>query len=317
MTNRRCRKTGALIPGVGRVMTDRTMNARGAAWMTDGASGEAACPAPSPTADGAAVHFGMVQVAGRTGRLTNLQRRIGNLLLQRAYDGLLLHEAHTLRLAELAECAGVGVHEQDAIRAALRQLRSIAIEWSIPGADGRERWGISSMLAEVQVDGDDIVYSYPPILRALLCNPEFFAKIDLRVQKRFSSNYALNLYESCQPFRAAGSTGFLPVEAWKRLIGVEEGGAYAEFKNLNRKIIKPSLEEINAVSGDRFSVRYRKEGRRVVALCFDIYENDSRCTELSEGGSAIGAVLDEKNESGATPPSPCEQENTGAAGGLL
>lgn len=285
--------------------------------MTDGASGEAACPAPSPTADGATVHFGMVQVAGRTGRLTNLQRRIGNLLLQRAYDGLLLHEAHTLRLAELAECAGVGVHEQDAIRAALRQLRSIAIEWSIPGTDGRERWGISSMLAEVQVDGEDIVYSYPPILRALLCNPEFFAKIDLRVQKRFSSNYALNLYESCQPFRAAGSTGFLPLETWKRLIGVEEGGAYAEFKNLNRKIIKPSLEEISAVSGDRYSVRYRKEGRRVVALCFDMDENDSRCSGVLGDGSVTDAVAGEKNGSMATLAAPCEQENTGAAGGLL
>jgi plasmid replication initiation protein len=84
----------------------------------------------------------------------------------------------------------------------------------------------------------------------------------------------LSLYENCYRFKSNGTTGVIPLETWKKLIGVESGGTYENFKNLNRKIIKPAVEEINLVSDIYVIVEYIKEGRKVVGLRFDISDND-------------------------------------------
>lgn len=243
-----------------------------------------------------------IHVASKNGKLTFLQRKISNILLYNAYNDLLSAEIHSIRVKELAENVGFNSKDYELLKSSLRQLRNIAIEWNVLNEDGREKWGVSSMIAEAQIEGGVITYSYPPMLRSLLYNPEIFARIDLRVQKRFSSNYALSLYENCYRFKGVGSTDIIPVETWKRLIGVEEGGIYEVFKNLNRKIIKPAIEEINAVSDIFLEVDYIKEGKRVVGLRFNITNNAQHENEPIEHGLAGGRASAQFSESGAITP---------------
>ena len=214
-----------------------------------------------------------IHIASKNGRLSFLQRKIGNILLYNAYTDLLTKEIHSIRVRDLAESVGFNSNDYDLLKSSLKQLRNIAIEWNVLNVDGREKWGVSSMIAEAQIENGMITYSYPPMLRKLLYNPEIFARIDLRVQKRFSGNYALSLYENCYRFKSAGTTGVILLDTWKKLIGVETGGTYELFKNLNRKIIKPAVEEINAVSDIQVTVEYIKEGRKVIGLQFEITEN--------------------------------------------
>jgi Initiator Replication protein len=214
-----------------------------------------------------------IHIASKNGRLSFLQRKIGNILLYNAYTDLLVKEIHAIRVRDLAESVGFNSNDYDLLKSSLKQLRNIAIEWNVLNVDGREKWGVSSMIAEAQIENGMITYSYPPMLRKLLYNPEIFARIDLRVQKRFSGNYALSLYENCYRFKSAGTTGVILLGTWKKLIGVEAGGTYELFKNLNRKIIKPAVEEINAVSDIQVTVEYIKEGRKVIGLQFVIAEN--------------------------------------------
>ena len=214
-----------------------------------------------------------IHIASKNGRLSFLQRKIGNILLYNAYTDLLIKEIHAIRVRDLAESVGFNSNDYELLKSSLKQLRNIAIEWNVLNVDGREKWGVSSMIAEAQIENGVITYSYPPMLRKLLYNPEIFARIDLRVQKRFSGNYALSLYENCYRFKSAGTTGVILLDTWKKLIGVEAGGTYEIFKNLNRKIIKPAVEEINSVSDIRVTVEYVKEGRKVIGLQFEISEN--------------------------------------------
>lgn len=243
-----------------------------------------------------------IHVASKNGKLTFLQRKISNILLYNAYNDLLSSEIHSIRVKELAENVGFNSKDYELLKSSLRQLRNIAIEWNVLNEDGREKWGVSSMIAEAQIESGVITYSYPPMLRTLLYNPEIFARIDLRVQKRFSSNYALSLYENCYRFKGVGSTDIIPVETWKRLIGVEEGGTYEVFKNLNRKIIKPAIEEINAVSDIFLEVDYIKEGKRVIGLRFNISNNAQHENEPIEHGLAGGRAPAEYSEPGAINP---------------
>lgn len=214
-----------------------------------------------------------IHIASKNGRLSFLQRKVGNILLYNAYPDLLNREIHSIRIKDLAESVGFNSNDYELLKTSLKQLRNIAIEWNVLNNEGKEKWGISSMIAEAQIENGLITYSYPPMLRKLLYNPEIFARIDLRVQKRFSGNYALSLYENCYRFKSNGTTGMIPLETWKKLIGVETGGTYEIFKNLNRKIIKPAVEEINAVSDIFVTVEYIKEGKKVVGLKFDIIDN--------------------------------------------
>lgn len=214
-----------------------------------------------------------IHIASKNGRLSFLQRKIGNILLYNAYQDLLTKEIHSIRIRDLAENVGFNSNDYELLKTSLKQLRNIAIEWNVLNKDGKEKWGVSSMIAEAQIENGVITYSYPPMLRKLLYNPEIFARIDLRVQKRFSGNYALSLYENCYRFKSSGSTGVIPLDTWKKLIGVEAGGTYDVFKNLNRKIIKPAIEEINLVSDIYVTVEYIKDGRKVIGLQFDITDN--------------------------------------------
>lgn len=214
-----------------------------------------------------------IHIASKNGRLSFLQRKVGNILLYNAYPDLLNKEIHSIRVKDLAESVGFNSNDYELLKTSLKQLRNIAIEWNVLNNEGKEKWGISSMIAEAQIENGLITYSYPPMLRKLLYNPEIFARIDLRVQKRFSGNYALSLYENCYRFKSNGTTGIIPLETWKKLIGVETGGTYEVFKNLNRKIIKPAVEEINAVSDIHVVVEYIKEGKKVVGLKFNITDN--------------------------------------------
>lgn len=216
-----------------------------------------------------------IHVASKNGRLSFLQRKVGNILLYNAYPDLLSKEIHSIRVKDLAESVGFNSNDYELLKASLKQLRNIAIEWNVLSNEGKEKWGISSMIAEAQIENGLITYSYPPMLRKLLFDPEIFARIDLRVQKRFSGNYSLSLYENCYRFKSNGTTGVIPLEIWKKLIGVEAGGTYEVFKNLNRKIIKPAIEEINSVSDIQVTVEYVKEGRKVVGLMFVISDNNS------------------------------------------
>lgn len=214
-----------------------------------------------------------IHIASKNGRLSFLQRKIGNILLYNAYQDLLTKEIHSIRVRDLAENVGFNSNDYDLLKTSLKQLRNIAIEWNVLNKDGKEKWGVSSMIAEAQIENGVITYSYPPMLRKLLYNPEIFARIDLRVQKRFSGNYALSLYENCYRFKSSGTTGVIPLDTWKKLIGVESGGTYEIFKNLNRKIVKPAIEEINLVSDIYVTVEYVKEGRKVIGLQFNITDN--------------------------------------------
>ena len=59
------------------------------------------------------------------------------------------------------------------------------------------------------------------------------------------SGHALALYENCYRFVRTGSTGWWPLDLFRRLMGVDDSVYYETFKHLNAKIIKPAVAEVN------------------------------------------------------------------------
>jgi len=180
-------------------------------------------------------HVGAVHVRGA---LSLLERKVSNVLLLNAYDELDDPSVaeHSINLPILADVVGFDSKDSKLLKDALRSLVDYKIEWDVLGeGDDEGEWGVSSFLASARVERRTGVctYSYPAPLRRRLANPQIYARINLSVQTRFASAYALALYENCVRFRKVGSTGFLELDTWRGLLGVEDG-EYEEYKYLNK-----------------------------------------------------------------------------------
>jgi len=215
-------------------------------------------------------HVAAIHVSGK---LTLLQRKLSNVLLLNAYDRLGDVQVFEMDARTLCMMVGYNSNDFDTLKASLRGLAETVAEWDMLGADGAQEWGVSSLLSYAKLKGGVCEYAYSPALAEKLADPKVFALINLNIQRRFTSGHALALYENCYRFHRTGSTGWWPLETFRRLMGVEDSAYYQSFKHLNAKIIKPAVAEVNKSSNIIVTAETRKRGRAGTDIRFAIAPN--------------------------------------------
>jgi hypothetical protein len=215
-------------------------------------------------------HVGAIHVSGK---LTLLQRKLSNVLLLNAYDTLTTSQVHLIDARTLCLMIGYNSNDMDTLKSSLRGLAETVAEWDMLDDQGQQEWGVSSLLSYAKLKGGVCEYAYSPALAGKLNDPKVFALINLNIQRRFTSGHALALYENCYRFVRTGSTGWWPLDLFRRLMGVEESDYYAIYKHLNAKIIKPAVAEVNKTSNIVVEPEIRKRGRAVTEIRFKISEN--------------------------------------------
>ena len=207
------------------------------------------------------------------GKITHLQRRAWNVLLANAYNELPDKEIHHVSVAELAAKLGFSSNNEDYLKDALRELRACEVEWNILGKNNTEEWGVAGLLADARIRDGICRYSFSPQLRLKLHNPRMYTRLNLSLQNLFRSQYALILWEICFDYydtkREQGETPFIPLEVFRELMGIESN-EYSEFKDLNKKVIKAAIEEINNLTEYQVEVEYKRIARKVAELKFRI-----------------------------------------------
>ena len=206
-------------------------------------------------------------------KITHLQRRAWNVLLANAYNELPNTDIHHVSVSELARKLGYASNDTEHLKETLEALVDCTVEWNILGKDKVEEWGVASLLAEARIKDGICTYAYPPYLRQKLHNPRIYTKLNLRLQNRFTSRYALFLWEVCFDYfdteRAQGETPFIRLERFRELMGLEKD-EYKIFKALNRDVIKPAIQEINDLTDYLVEVEQKRFRRRVAELKFRI-----------------------------------------------
>ena len=215
-------------------------------------------------------HVAAIHVSGK---LTLLQRKLSNVLLLNAYDTLTSQSRHQIDARTLCLMIGYNSNDIDTLKTALRSLAETVAEWDMLDSEGQQEWGVSALLAYARLRGGICEYAYSPALAEKLHDPRVFALINLNIHRRFTSGHALALYENCYRFVRTGSTGWWPIELFRRLMGVADSPYYDEFKHLNAKIIKPAVAEVNRTSNIIVTPELRKMGRAVTEIRFRIAEN--------------------------------------------
>lgn len=208
-----------------------------------------------------------------SGKLTLLQRKLSNVLLLNAYDHLISRPKHSIDARTLCLMIGYNSNDIETLKASLRSLAETVAEWDMLDQKGRQEWGVSSLLSYAKLSGGVCEYAYSPALAEKLHDPKVFALINLNIQRRFTSGHALALYENCFRFVRTGSTGWWPIDLFRRLMGVDDSAYYESFKQLNAKIIKPAVAEVNKTSNILLTPDFRKMGRVVTEIRFLIKEN--------------------------------------------
>lgn len=207
-------------------------------------------------------------------KLSLLSRKLMNALLYQAYDYLPVQEAHSIDIKTLGALIGFDSKNTAHLKDAITELTQTTIEWDIITPEGKKpKWKISTLLASAEVDGGVCTYEYSGMLRRELYNPDKWTRINLAIQREFSSVYALILYENCVRFRGVKTTGFWDIDDFRRLLGVDEMPSYSAFRLLNDKIIKPAVREVNRHSDIIIEPSFTKNGRRVAAIRFTVQDN--------------------------------------------
>lgn len=227
-----------------------------------------------------------------SGKLSLLQRKLSNVLLLNAYDTLTTQGAHRIDAQTLCLMIGYNSNDIDTLKTSLRGLAETVAEWDMLDEKGRQEWGVSSLLSYAKLKDGVCEYSYSPALAEKLHDPKVFALINLNIQRKFTGGHALALYENCFRFVGTGSTGWWPLDTFRRLMGVDGSEYYQSYKHLNAKIIKPSVAEVNKVSDIVVTPEVRRQGRAVSEIRFLIKRNPQLAIlDLDDGeGTRHGVV---------------------------
>lgn len=112
-----------------------------------------------------------------------------------------------------------------------------------------------------------LTYSFDKRLVEILRDSLIWGRIALPVLMAFSSKYAVSLYENASQFANLSRkvSQDYSLENFREMLGVE-GGKYPAFGALNKHVIKPGVDEINALAPFNVSVIPVKSGKRVSGI---------------------------------------------------
>ncbi len=227
------------------------------------------------------------------GHLSLLQRKLTNVLLLNAYDALLTQTEHEIDEKTLCVMLGYDSNDRKPLKESLKALATVHAEWNILDDNKEEvEWGVSSLLSHAVLSRGKCRYGYSPALAEKLYNPDIYASINMRIQRKFRSKHALALYENCYRFKTVRSTGWWDLKTFRRLMGVDDSDYYRQFKHLNAKVIKPTVKEINAVSDIEITPEFKRSGRSITEIRFLIGANRQMpLLDIDDDGALKGTTV--------------------------
>ena len=226
-----------------------------------------------------------------------MQRKLHNVLMFVAIHSEPLKDStseYRISLNNLINLLGYNSKDITYLKNSLVNLSKNNVEWNLFDDGQQVEWGTAALLASARIRKGQCYFSFPAPLEQMLRNPELYAKIDLRIQRKFSSKYALALYENVIRYIKIGYTRWIDVLLLKKILGIDESESI-EFKYLNR-LLKKAIKSVNEESDLQVEVRYKRESRRMIAVQFLVERRSNILTSLSNSALVEEIVYAEEGK---------------------
>lgn len=229
----------------------------------------------------------LIQVSGHHELTLNARRAITILWHNAHYQGVAEGRDYTIEIDDLKPDGHKGYEMVvEAVEALMRTILTLRLP------DGKTRR--VQFLGGNDLDSEDrpagvLTYSFDKRLFAVLKDSTIWGKIALPVLMAFTSKYAVSLYENLAQFTnlSRKTSQDYSLEEFRELMGVPPG-RYKTFGELNKHVIKPAVEEVNALAGFGISILPVKQGKRVVQIKVGWWAKDN---------SQLGQAYDELQRS--------------------
>ncbi len=170
-----------------------------------------------------------------------------------------------------------GVNDNDAyakIKAVPDFLLKKVVTIPYTDENGEERFLKTGLIAQASIpkkkEGFIELSFHPDLKPYLLQLKQKFLSYDIRNVLKISSVYSIRIYELLKQYEKIGYREF-EIDTLKVILGISDKyKLYGHFKN---RIIKKAQDDLKAHTDICFSFAERKQGRRVVALVFNIQKN--------------------------------------------
>jgi plasmid replication initiation protein len=229
----------------------------------------------------------LIQISGHHELTLNARRAITILWHHAHRQGVAAGKDYTIEIDDLKADRHKGYERvEDAITALMRAILTV----KMPGG----RTTRVQFLGGNDLDDPDrpagvLTYSFDKRLIEILKTSTIWGKITLPVLMAFTSKYAVSLYENVSQMTGLElkqAQGF-SLDELRDMLGVQPG-QYKTFGELNKHVIKPAVEEVNALAGFGISILPIKQGKRVVQIKVGWWAKDN---------SQLGQAYDELQRS--------------------
>lgn len=212
--------------------------------------------------------------------VTLLQRRMWNVMLANAFDNLDKNEFFSISISKLLNVLDYNSKNISHLKECLESLVETKIKWNVFHKDGKNEWGVTSLLSGASIIDGVIKYSYSYELRQKLYNPVMYTKLSLIIQNKFSSKHSLCLYELFLDYfdikRNAGETHWITIIELRTFLGLSEN-EYQRFADLSHYVLKKSINEINEISDLSIEYKTKRFKNKITDIKFFITKkNDNK-----------------------------------------
>lgn len=174
-----------------------------------------------------------------------------------------------LTAAEYAELMGITNNARRDLYKAADTLFDAVIILKDENEEVKLRW-IQKGVKKLKGDGAVVITWTDEVLRYISQLQSRFTTYKLRNIARLQSGHSIRLYELLMRFNATNSR-VISLDDFRSALGLED--KYPQFKELNKFVIKQSVEELNQRSDLIITYETIKKGRTVAALAFTFKQN--------------------------------------------
>lgn len=195
--------------------------------------------------------------------LTLHDRRVLNLLIERAGSNIASDQQHRIPMARLR---GPSHRGGERVRDSIENLMKTLILIPTRDSNGNKATTRVQLLASTTTTDDEdnptgeVTYSFHREVRDIISRSDYWGRIKASVMFAFSSKYALALYEAiCLRINLKHDNHFFKPDDFRELLGVDRE-LLTRFPDFKRRVLDPALTEVNALSDCNVEVEVIREG---------------------------------------------------------